>query len=101
MTGNIPFGKADLAAIVLASVLMIWQNHYNLTHLLVPESMPMLLLDLEAIEWVMVGKQMRRSSQRVRALPFTLSFSFCKKRGKATAACPDAKSSPTRKVSGG
>ncbi len=24
--GNIPFGKADLAAIVLSSVLMLWQN---------------------------------------------------------------------------
>jgi hypothetical protein len=29
--GNIPFGEADLAAIVLSSVLMLWQNQYNLT----------------------------------------------------------------------
>jgi hypothetical protein len=29
--GNI-FGKADLAAIVLVSVLMLWQNQYNLNH---------------------------------------------------------------------
>ncbi len=35
--GNIPFGKADLAAIVLASVLMSWQNQYNLNHSMVPE----------------------------------------------------------------
>ncbi len=26
---NIPFGKADLAAIVLSSVPMLWQNQYN------------------------------------------------------------------------
>jgi hypothetical protein len=30
--GNIPFGKADLAAIVLSSVPMSWQNQYNLNH---------------------------------------------------------------------
>jgi hypothetical protein len=30
--GNIPFGKADLAAIVLLSVLMSLQNQYNLNH---------------------------------------------------------------------
>jgi hypothetical protein len=35
--GNIPFGKADLAANMLASVPMTWQNQYNLTHLMVPE----------------------------------------------------------------
>jgi hypothetical protein len=36
--GNIPFGKADLAAIVLSSIPMSWQNQYNLNHLTVPES---------------------------------------------------------------
>ncbi len=30
--GNIPFGKADLAVIVLLSVLMSWQNQYNLNY---------------------------------------------------------------------
>jgi hypothetical protein len=38
--GNILFGKADLAAIVLLSVLMSWQNQYNLNHSMVPESTP-------------------------------------------------------------
>jgi hypothetical protein len=47
--GNVPFGRADLAAIVLASVPMIWQNQYILTHPTVPESMCVLLPDLEAI----------------------------------------------------
>ncbi len=42
--GNIPFGEADLAAIVLASVPMSWQNQYNLNHSTVPESTRMLLL---------------------------------------------------------
>ena len=47
---NIPFGKADLAAIVLLSVLMSWQNQYNLNHSTVPKSTHTLLPDLEAIE---------------------------------------------------
>ncbi len=36
--GNIPFGEADLPAIVLLSGLMSWQNQYNLIHSTVPES---------------------------------------------------------------
>jgi hypothetical protein len=56
-TGNIPFGKADLAAIVLSSIPMLWQNQYNLNHSTVPESTRTLLPDLEAIEQVMVEKK--------------------------------------------
>jgi hypothetical protein len=52
--GNISFGKADLATIVLVSVPMTWQNQYNLTHLTVPKLTRALLLDLESIKWVMV-----------------------------------------------
>jgi hypothetical protein len=37
--GNTPFSEADLAAIVLLSVLMSWQNQYNLNHSMVPKSM--------------------------------------------------------------
>ncbi len=48
--GNIPFGEADLATIVLSSVPMSWQNQYNLNHSMVPKSTPTLLPDLEAIE---------------------------------------------------
>jgi hypothetical protein len=55
--GNIPFGKVDLAAIVLPSVLMSWQIQYNLNHSTVPESTCTLLPDLEAIERVMVEKK--------------------------------------------
>jgi hypothetical protein len=55
--GNIPFGKADLAAIVLLSVPMLWQNQYNLNHSTVPKSTCTLLPDLEAIEQVMDEKQ--------------------------------------------
>jgi hypothetical protein len=48
--GNIPFGEADLlAAIMLASVPMSWQNQYNLNHTTVPESTQTLLPDLESI----------------------------------------------------
>ncbi len=48
--GNIPFGKADLAAIVLSSVLISWQNQYSLNHSTVPKSTRTLLPDLETIE---------------------------------------------------
>ncbi len=82
--GNIPFDEAYLAAIVLASVLMTWQNQYNLTHLTVPKSMRVLLPDLEAIEWVMVEKQNKKLNAKV----------------KATPARPDAKSNPKRKCLG-
>jgi hypothetical protein len=57
---NVLFGKADLAAIVLASVPMTWQNQYNLTHTAVPKSTRALLPDLEAIEQVMVEKQQEK-----------------------------------------
>ncbi len=55
--GNILFGEADLAAIVLSSIPMLWQNQYNLNHSTVPESTRTLLPDLEAIEQVMVEKK--------------------------------------------
>jgi hypothetical protein len=61
--GNIPFGEADLAMIVLASVPMSWQSQYNLNHSMVPKSHRMLLSDLEAIEQVMVEKH----SQKLKA----------------------------------
>jgi hypothetical protein len=54
--GNIPLGKADLAAMVLVSVPMLWQNQYNLNHSTVPKSTCTLLPDLEAIKRVMVEK---------------------------------------------
>ncbi len=82
--GNIPFGKADLAAIALSSVLMLWQNQYNLNHSTVPESSCTLLLDLEAIEQVMEEK--RGANLKAKA-----------KGGTAPA---KAKSNPKRKASG-
>jgi hypothetical protein len=83
--GNISFGKADLAAIVLASVPMSWQNQYNLNHSTVPESTRMLLPDLEAIEQVMVEKQGMKH----------------KAKGKGGTAPSKAKGNPKRKASGG
>jgi hypothetical protein len=83
--GNVPFGKADLAAIVLESVPMTWQNHYNLTHTMVLESTHALLLDLETIKQVMVEKQQEK----------------IKVKGKAATARPEAKKgNPKHKVSG-
>jgi hypothetical protein len=52
---------------------------------MVPKSTCALLLDLEAFEWVMVKKQKKK----------------LKAKGKASTACPDAKSNPKRKASGG
>jgi hypothetical protein len=83
--GNIPFGKVDLAAIVLASVPVSWQNQYNLNHSTVPKSTRTLLPDLEAIERVMVEKQNKK----------------IKTKGKAGTARSKAKSNPKCKASGG
>ncbi len=82
--GNIPFSEADLAAIVLLSVPMSWQNQYNLNHSMVPESTCTLLPDLEAIEQVMVEK-----SEKLKA----------KRKGGTTPS--KAKGNPKRKASGG
>jgi hypothetical protein len=83
--GNIPFGKADLAAIVLASVPMLWQNQYNLNHSTVPESACTLLPDFEAIERVMVETH----SQKLKA------------KGKGSTAQSESKGNPKSKASGG
>jgi hypothetical protein len=83
--GNVPFGKAVLAAIVLASVPMMWQNQYNLTHTMAPESMRALLPDLEAIKRVMVEKQQEK----------------LKVKGKVATAQHKVKGNPKRKASGG
>jgi hypothetical protein len=82
---NISFSKADLAAIVLLSVPMLWQNQYNLNHSTVPESTRTLLPDLEAIEQVMVEKQGVK----------------LKVKGKGLAAPSEAKGNPKCKASGG
>ncbi len=83
--GNIPFGMADLAAIMLASVPITWQNQYNLNHTTVLESTCALLPDLEAIEHVMVENHNKK----------------LKAKGKAATAWPKAKGNPKRKASGG
>jgi hypothetical protein len=83
--GNVPFGEADLAAIVLASVSMMWQNQYNLNHTTVPESTCAMLPDLEAIECIMVEKQ----NEKLKA------------KDKAATAWPEAKGNPKCKAPGG
>jgi hypothetical protein len=83
--GNIPSGQADLAAIMLAYVLMSWQNQFNLNHSTVLESTCTLLPDLEAIKHVMVEKQNKK----------------LKAKGKARTARSKAKSNPKCKASGG
>ncbi len=83
--GNIPFGKADLATIVLLSVPMSWQNQYNLNHSTVPESTRTLLPDLKAIEQVMVEKKGVN----------------LKAKGKGSTAPSKPKGNPERKASGG
>ncbi len=83
--GYIPFGKADLAAIVLLFVPMSWQNQYSLNHSTVPKSMRTLLADLEAIKQVMVEKKGVN----------------LKAKGKGSTAPSEAKGNPKRKASGG
>ncbi len=82
---NIPFGKAELAAIVLSSVPMSWKNQYNLNHSTVPKSTHTLLPDLEAIEQVMVKKK----------------GTNLKAKEKGSTAPSEAKSNPKCKASGG
>ncbi len=83
--GNGPFSKADFAGIILVSVLMMWQNQYNLNHTTALESMPTLLPDLEAIKRVMVEKQNKK----------------LKTKGKAVTAQPETKGNPKSKASRG
>jgi hypothetical protein len=83
--GNIPFGEADLDAIVLSPVPMSWQNQYNLNHSTVPKSTSTLLPDLEAIEQVMVEKK---------------GANF-KAKGKGGTAPSEPKGNPKCKASGG
>jgi hypothetical protein len=65
--GNIPFGEADLATIMLASVPMLKQNQYNLNHSMVPKSTCTLLLNLEAIKQVMVEKHNKKLKEKGKA----------------------------------
>jgi hypothetical protein len=83
--GNIPFGEADLAAIVQLSVPMLWQNQYNLDHSMVSKSTRTLLLDLEAIKQVMVEKK----------------GANLKAKEKGSTAPSKARDNPKLKVSGG
>jgi hypothetical protein len=83
--GNVPFSKADLAAIVLSSVPMSWQNQYNLNHSTVPKFTCTLLPDLEAIKRVMVEKK----------------GANLKAKGKGGTAPSKAKGNPKRKASRG
>ncbi len=83
--GNIPFGEADLATIVLSSVPMLWQNQYNLNHSTVPKSTCTLLPDQEAIKQVMVEKK----------------GANLKAKGKGSTAPSEPKGNLKRKASGG
>jgi hypothetical protein len=83
--GNISFGEADLAAIVLSSVPMLWQNQYNLNHSTVPKSTRTLSPDLEAIKQVIVEKK----------------GANLKAKGKGRTAQSEPKGNPKRKASGG
>jgi hypothetical protein len=83
--GNIPFGEADLAAIVLASVPRMCQNQYKLSNSMVLRLTCTLLPDLEVIKRVMVEKH----NEKLKA------------KGKASTARSEAKSNPKCKASGG
>ena len=64
--GNEPFNEADLAEIMLKAVLSLWVNQYNLTHLTLPKSPRLLLLDLENIKRVMNEKHAESAKARAR-----------------------------------
>jgi len=54
--GNVPFNESTLASIILNHIPIVWRNQYNVTHLIVPESLRAILLDLENLEKVFVEK---------------------------------------------
>jgi hypothetical protein len=84
--GNVPFGEADLATIVLMSVPMTWQNQYNLNHSTVPKSTLTLLPDIEVIKCIMVEKYNEKLKSKGQ---------------KDGTARSKATSNPKRKASGG
>jgi hypothetical protein len=86
-TGNVPFGEADLASIILKLLPPMWLNQYNLNHMTLPKSPRQLLPDLEAIERVMNEKHNKKVKAKAKA--------------KDTAALINAKTNPKKRVSTG
>jgi hypothetical protein len=69
--GNVPFGYANLASILLTAVPITWQNQYNLTYSTMPELPRQLLADLENIKHVMMERDYEtlRSKEAAVAAP--------------------------------
>jgi hypothetical protein len=65
--GNVPFEEADLASIMLAALLLTWQNQYNLTHSNVPKSPRALLADLENIKRIMLERYSEKQLSKDKA----------------------------------
>jgi hypothetical protein len=63
--GNMTINEADLARIILNSVLVSWMNQYNMTHTTLPDRTRTLLQDLELIEHVMDKKH--KAGQKAKA----------------------------------
>ncbi len=59
--GNIPFNKATLASIVLATCPTDWRNQYKMNHKTIPELTRSMLLDLENIEKVFTAKDGKKA----------------------------------------
>ena len=80
-----PFNKATLASIVLATCPTDWRNQYKMNHKTVPESTRSMLLDLENIEKVFAtkdGKKARSTKAKAGTAPKKVAFSVPKKQGK-------------------
>jgi hypothetical protein len=63
---NVPLNEADLARIILNSILVIWVNQYNMTHSTLPKSPHVLLLDLETIKCIMNEKHQARLKMKAK-----------------------------------
>ena len=61
--GNIPFNKATLMGMIMATCPIVWRNQNNLTHKTVPESPRTMLLALENIERFFIKKYNKEVSQ--------------------------------------
>ena len=77
---NVPFDEADLAGIVLNSVLVTWVNQCNRTHSTLPKSPRALLPDLEAIKCTMNKKH--QASLKAMAKGASNAFTSAKESSK-------------------
>ena len=78
----IPFSKATLASVILATLPPVWRNQYSLTHSTVPETTIAMIDSLESIETLFIEKgheKARALLKPIRRLAIACLGSACKR----------------------